>query len=124
DGIRDFHVTGVQTCALPIYPFASDLFKNAEIPKRLIPGTIALGAFTFTMDSFPGTPQIQNIIPTTFFNTDAWAAPVLGLVGGILTFLIGMYYLNWRKKVAKRREEGYGKNHKNEPDELEDKPTP
>lgn len=107
-----------------LYPFASDLFKNAEIPKRLIPGTIALGAFTFTMDSFPGTPQIQNIIPTTFFNTDAWAAPVLGLVGGILTFLIGMYYLNWRKKAAKRREEGYGKNHKNEPDELEDKPTP
>src|SRR5690606_39643742 len=22
DGIRDFHVTGVQTCALPIYPFS------------------------------------------------------------------------------------------------------
>src|SRR5690606_40503971 len=22
DGIRDFHVTGVQTCALPIYPVA------------------------------------------------------------------------------------------------------
>src|SRR5690606_39721913 len=23
DGIRDFHVTGVQTCALPIYDYAS-----------------------------------------------------------------------------------------------------
>src|SRR5690606_40445564 len=23
DGIRDFHVTGVQTCALPIWPFDS-----------------------------------------------------------------------------------------------------
>src|SRR5690606_40904376 len=23
DGIRDFHVTGVQTCALPIFPFAA-----------------------------------------------------------------------------------------------------
>ena len=61
-----------------LYPFAADVFKAADIPKRLIPGAIALGAFTFTMDSFPGTPQIQNIIPTTFFGTDAWAAPVLG----------------------------------------------
>src|SRR5690606_39615334 len=34
DGIRDFHVTGVQTCALPI--FYSPFFKEyipAEIPK-------------------------------------------------------------------------------------------
>ncbi len=27
------------------------MFRQSDIPKRLIPGTIALGAFTFTMDS-------------------------------------------------------------------------
>src|ERR671926_800538 len=37
------------------YPFAAEMFKQSGIPKRLIPGTIALGAFTFTMDSLPGT---------------------------------------------------------------------
>ena len=31
------------------------------------------------MDALPGTPQIQNIIPTTFFKTDTWAAPWLGV---------------------------------------------
>ncbi len=41
-----------------VYPFAANLFREANIPKRLIPGTIALGAFTFTMDALPGTPQI------------------------------------------------------------------
>lgn len=56
--------------AFALYPFASELFKKTNIPKRLIPGTIALGAFTFTMDALPGSPQIQNIIPTTFFNTN------------------------------------------------------
>ncbi len=61
-----------------VYPFAAELFRQADIPKRLIPGTIALGAFTFTMDALPGTPQIQNIIPSSFFGTDTWAAPVLG----------------------------------------------
>ena len=50
-----------------VYPFAAEMFRQSDIPKRLIPATIALGAFTFTMDALPGTPQIQNIIPTTFF---------------------------------------------------------
>lgn len=101
-----------------LYPFAANLFKRARIPKRLIPGTIALGAFTFTMDSFPGTPQIQNIIPTSFFNTDAWAAPVLGIAGGLITFLMGMYYLNHRARKARNRGEEYGHGHLNEPDEI------
>ena len=53
-----------------VYPFAAEMFRQGGIPKRLIPGTIALGAFTFTMDSLPGTPQIQNVIPTTLFKTN------------------------------------------------------
>ena len=57
-----------------VYPFAAEMFRQSDIPKRLIPGTIALGAFTFTMDALPGTPQIQNIIPTTFFKTTTYAA--------------------------------------------------
>ena len=65
---------------------ANQLFRQANIPKRLIPGTIALGAFTFTMDALPGTPQIQNVIPTTFFGTNIYAAPFLGIIGAILFY--------------------------------------
>src|SRR3954467_12829584 len=75
-----------------VYPFAAEMFRQSDIPKRLIPGTIALGAFTFTMDSLPGTPQIQNIIPTTFFKTNTWAAPWLGTIGAIFILLVGMAY--------------------------------
>lgn len=110
--------------AFALYPFASDLFKKARIPKRLIPGTIALGAFTFTMDSLPGTPQIQNIIPTTFFNTDTWAAPWLGIINGIIVFSVGMIYLNWQQKRAARSGEDYGTNHKNEPTGITDDNLP
>ena len=91
-----------------VYPFAAELFRQSDIPKRLIPGTIALGAFTFTMDALPGTPQIQNIIPTTFFGTDTWAAPVLGTLGGLFILLVGLSYLDWRRRVAARSGEGYG----------------
>ncbi|WP_374604470.1 GntP family permease [Arenimonas sp.] len=98
-----------------VYPFAAELFRQADIPKRLIPGTIALGAFTFTMDALPGTPQIQNIIPTGFFGTDTWAAPVLGTIGGLFILALGMSYLEWRRRVARRAGEGYGTELKNEP---------
>lgn len=91
-----------------VYPFAAELFRQSNIPKRLIPGTIALGAFTFTMDALPGTPQIQNIIPTTFFGTDTWAAPVLGTLGGVFILTVGLLYLDWRRRVAARNGEGYG----------------
>lgn len=94
--------------AFALYPFAAELFKAADIPRRLIPGTIALGAFTFTMDALPGSPQIQNIIPTTFFKTDTWAAPWLGVIGSIFIFITGMFYLEWRRRKALLKGEGYG----------------
>jgi H+/gluconate symporter-like permease len=90
-----------------IFPFAAQLFRQANIPKRLIPGTIALGAFTFTMDALPGTPQIQNVIPTSFFKTDIYAAPVLGILGGIFVLIVGLLYLESRRKKAEKAGEGY-----------------
>ena len=103
-----------------VYPFAAEMFRQGDIPKRLIPGTIALGAFTFTMDSLPGTPQIQNIIPTTFFGTDAYAAPWLGIAGSIFIFLLGIVYLEWRRRAAHVANEGYGTGHSNEPAAMPD----
>jgi H+/gluconate symporter-like permease len=103
-----------------VYPFAAEMFRRGNIPKRLIPGTIALGAFTFTMDALPGTPQIQNIIPTTFFGTDTWAAPWLGAAGGAFILTCGLLYLDWRRRQALAAGEGYGTGHSNEPEQPGD----
>jgi H+/gluconate symporter-like permease len=81
-----------------VYPFAAEMYRQSNIPKRLMPGAIALGAFSFTMDSLPGTPQIQNIIPTTFFKTTGWAAPWLGTIGSLFIIVIGLSYLEWRRR--------------------------
>ena len=102
-----------------VYPFAAELFRQSDIPKRLIPGTIALGAFTFTMDSLPGTPQIQNIIPTAFFGTNTWAAPWLGTIGGVFILIVGLAYLNHRRRKAAAAGEGYGDKLLNEPAPFE-----
>jgi H+/gluconate symporter-like permease len=110
--------------AFAVYPFAASLFKESNIPKRLIPGAIALGSFTFTMDALPGTPQIQNVIPTSFFGTNIYAAPTLGILGAIFVLTLGLLYLNWRKNKAQAAGEGYGEGHSNEPELAEDTRLP
>ncbi|TEL31248.1 GntP family permease [Pseudomonas aeruginosa] len=103
-----------------VYPFAAEMFRQSDIPKRLIPATIALGAFSFTMDALPGTPQIQNIIPSTFFGTHAWAAPWLGTLGALFVFAVGMLYLRRQANKARRNGEGYGSDLRNEPETADD----
>src|SRR6201997_4217035 len=107
-----------------VYPFAAEMFRQGDIPKRLIPGTIALGAFTFTMDSLPGSPQIQNIIPTTFFKTTTWAAPWLGVVGALFILILGLAYIESRIRAAKAKGEGYGTELRNEPEPFEAEKLP
>src|SRR5690606_39323843 len=36
DGIRDFHVTGVQTCALPISLEYSDAVDDGAVPQTIV----------------------------------------------------------------------------------------
>ena len=74
--------------AFAIYPIGAALFRETDIPKRLLPPAITLGAFTFTMTAIPGTPQIQNTIPMAYFGTDTFAAPILGIIAALIIALI------------------------------------
>ncbi len=100
--------------AFAVYPIAAALFRQADIPKRLIPGTIALGAFTFTMTALPGTPAIQNAIPMPYFGTTPFAAPGLGILTGLLMLVLGQAWLSRRAAQARAVGEGYG----NHPDAM------
>lgn len=88
-------------------PIAQSLFREAGISRRFIPGAIALGAFTFTMTALPGTPAIQNAIPMPYFGTDAFAAPILGIIGALVMFSVGFWWLTRRTKKAMSMGEKY-----------------
>lgn len=94
--------------AFAVYPIATAMFRRAAIPKRLIPATIALGAFTFTMTALPGTPAIQNAIPMPYFDTTPFAAPGLGIIAGAIMLAAGLAWLLWRASAARTAGEGYG----------------
>jgi H+/gluconate symporter-like permease len=88
--------------AFAVWPLASALFARAHLPARLIPATIALGAFTFTMTALPGTPAIQNAIPMPYFGTTAWAAPGLGVLTGAVMLAFGWAWLAFRAGRMRR----------------------
>nr|WP_298058242.1 GntP family permease [uncultured Halomonas sp.] len=94
--------------AFAIFPISRELFRRADVPKRLIPASIALGSFTFTMTALPGTPSIQNAIPIPYFATNSFAAPGLGVIAGIIMLTLGTLYIQSRVRKAAANGEGYG----------------
>ena len=94
--------------AFVMYPFGAVVFKKADIPKRLLPAALWVGIFSFAMVSLPGTPQIQNIIPSSYFQTSTWAAPGIGLFASLLFLLIGWGWIGRRAKLLQAKGEGYG----------------
>jgi H+/gluconate symporter-like permease len=119
-GILTYGGVSLFVVAFAVYPIAVALFREAQIPKRLVPGAIALGSFTFTMTALPGTPAIQNLIPMPYFGTDAFAAPGLGLLAGTIMLVGGTAWLSWRHHRAHAAGEGYGIH----PDDPQPAPRP
>ena len=94
--------------AFVMYPFGAEIFRKADIPKKLLPATLWMGIFSFAMVALPGTPQIQNIIPSSYFGTSTWAGVGLGLFASIIFIVISMGWLTFRKKSLQAKGEGYG----------------
>ena len=105
-GILSYGGISVFIVVFAIYPIAASMFRDANIPKRLIPPAIGMGGGTFSMTCFPGAVQIHNIIPTTYFGTDLYAAPVFGIICGLMMFGLGLAWLNRQERI--HAAEGYG----------------
>ena len=91
-----------------LVPMAITMFQSADIPRRLLPATIGLGAFTFTMSALPGSPSVNNAIPMPYFGTTTFAAPSIGIIASVITFAFGMWWLRRAEAAARSAGEGYG----------------
>lgn len=85
-------------------PIIIVLFREADIPMRFATGPLLAGSATFTMTSLPGTPQLTNVVPTTYLGTNLLAAPGFSIAISIFMFVLCYIYLNRTEK--RLREEG------------------
>jgi H+/gluconate symporter-like permease len=103
-------------------PMGIALFRQAGVPRRLMPAAIALGTSTFTMSALPGTPAIQNAIPMPFFGTTPFAAPGLGLIASAIMLAFGMWWLKRAEQRARLAGEGFGPDDPSSADQAADDP--
>jgi H+/gluconate symporter-like permease len=92
--------------AFSVFPLALALFKQAGLPRRFIPGTIAFGSVTFTMTS-AGSPEIQNWIPIEFLGTTPYAAWQVSLLVAVAMAVGGYLWLRGMLRGATARGETF-----------------
>ena len=104
-GLLTYGVSAMVSC-FALYPITLAVFREADMPRKLIPATIGAGIFTW-VTMLPGNPQVQNIIPSSFLPTNAMAAPVVGVVCGVFTLALILVYLMWESNRARKNGEGF-----------------
>lgn len=89
-----------------IVALARPIFKELNLPWRLVMVPMIFGGTTFTMTMVPGTPSIQNIIPTAL-GTTLTAAPLISSVATIVSMVFGLWYMKWQLKSVSSKGEQY-----------------
>ncbi|KWW11013.1 cytochrome C biogenesis protein CcmE [Peribacillus simplex] len=86
-----------------LIPLAKPLFKQLNIAWNLVLIPVTLGFGSFTMTMLPGTPSIQNVVPTAYLGTSLTAAPLLGMIGTVVAIAFTLWYMNsmLKKSMAK-----------------------
>lgn len=111
-------VTAMVVC-FTVCPIGISLLREANISKKFLPAMIAFGQGTFALTALPGTPQLNNIIPTEVLGTSSTAAPVLGVIGAIVMFVLGTLYLQIMVNKSVKKGEGFDESTVKKIDEQE-----
>ncbi|ALS01808.1 cytochrome C biogenesis protein CcmE [Enterococcus silesiacus] len=107
-----------------VVPLARNLFEKLNIPWRLIITPYFLGVATVTMTMMPGTPAIQNVIPTMTLGTTLTAAPMLGIVASIVVTIWGLWCMKRELKTALNNGETFDPKYSKKEDQKEQKNSP
>lgn len=80
-----------------VYPIALQMFRSANLTRRLIPAAISAGCWTWSMYG-PGSPSIQNVIPISILETTPTAAFVPSLIITVASFAMIFGWLEYRAR--------------------------
>ena len=86
-----------------LIPLARPIFRRMDINWALVPIPLFMGMATFTMSLLPGTPSVQNAVPTTYLGTSLTAAPLISIIGAVVIIAYGLTYMYFmlKRSIAK-----------------------
>ncbi len=85
-----------------IYPIALQLFRENNISRRILPGAISAGCWTFSMIA-PMSPSIQNVIASRELGTPIGSAMLPGIVATIFEIVTIVLWLEYRTAATKKK---------------------
>ena len=98
-GVLAYGGVTAHVCAFCVFSIALQVFHEADIPRRCIPGALCFGCSTFAMIS-PGAVQIHNAVPSSILGTPYSAGFVNGWISCLFTLAVGLFWLHaYIKKV-------------------------
>jgi H+/gluconate symporter-like permease len=89
-----------------VFPIALQIFREADLPRRFMPGALTFGCSTFAMIA-PGALQIHNAIPAGFLGTKLTAGMTVGFLSCGVMLLIGCIWLFHDCAVARKNGEHF-----------------
>lgn len=94
-------INGMALC-FALYPIALTMFRQAGIPRYLIPAVLTSSLFTW-IHIVPGAPIITNAIASQSLGTNGMAAPLIGIVCAVIAVSLELVYFSYALKKAEKK---------------------
>lgn len=95
-------IAGFVVC-FAVFPIALEIYREADIPRRFIPGVIIFACCTFSAVG-PGNPQVGNVVLQNALGTSLMAGATIGFICTAVTLAMGLVVL--KVMVDHAREKG------------------
>ena len=105
-GILAYGGVSAFVCSFAVYQIALNVFREANLPRRFMPGALCFGCSTFAMVA-PGAIQIHNTIIVNELGTNMMSGAVNGFISCAFMLIAGCIVLHKMVNNAVKRGESF-----------------
>lgn len=90
-----------------VYPIFLSIWKESDLPRRLIPAAIFSTTTTYAAGYIPGSAATTNLIPIGYLGTEPYAGLIIGLISGLIYMILTITYFQYEFNKSRKNNEGF-----------------